>query len=119
MDIEGFGESYVHAIALYDGMSPTELYEHEIVLLHDKPVGKLKISRVHGESWIYGFVVSASYRGQRIGSAVLRQVIDRETAAGCHHLKLEVALTNPDTMKLYTTAGFQITSAQDYYKYLR
>lgn len=118
LDIDGFGESYTNAVAFYDGMSPTELYENEIVMLHDKPAGKLRISRVHGECWIYGFVVAASYRGQKIGSAVLRRVIDRETAAGCQHLKLEVAVTNPDAMKLYTTAGFQITSAQDYYKYL-
>ncbi|MOA50594.1 hypothetical protein D3C78_1736270 [compost metagenome] len=49
---------------------------------------------------------------------MLRKVIDRELAAGFEHIGLEVALTNPDAMKLYTTAGFQEVSSQDYYKYI-
>ncbi|MNI00107.1 ribosomal-protein-alanine N-acetyltransferase [compost metagenome] len=118
LDSDGFEMTYADSKEFYDDMSLTQLCQNEIILLHDQPVGKIRVTRIHGESWIYGFVVSSSYRGQRIGSSVLRKIIDREVAAGFEHLGLEVALTNPDAMKLYTTAGFQVTSSQDYYKYI-
>lgn len=118
LDSDGFEEQYEESKAFYDEMSPTQICENELILLRGVAVGKIRVTRIHGESWIYGFVVSRSYRGQRIGSSVLRKVIDREVAAGFEHLGLEVALTNPDAMKLYTTAGFQVTSSQDYYKYI-
>ncbi|MNN28960.1 Acetyltransferase (GNAT) family protein [compost metagenome] len=117
-DSDGFKESPDEARDFYDEMSHTQLCENELILLQGQPVGKIRVTRIHGESWIYGFVVSSSYRGQRIGSSVLRQVIDREVSAGFEHIGLEVALTNPDAMKLYTTAGFQVTSSQDYYRYI-
>ncbi|MNN66885.1 Acetyltransferase (GNAT) family protein [compost metagenome] len=117
LDAEGFEQPYEECKAFYEDMTPSQLKENEVILLHDEPVGKVRVTRIHEESWIYGFVVSREQRGQRIGSSVLRQVIDRETAAGYDYLGLEVALTNPDAMKLYTTAGFQVISSQDYYKY--
>ncbi|MNO88385.1 ribosomal-protein-alanine N-acetyltransferase [compost metagenome] len=118
LDSDGFGMTYEESKEFYDDMSLTQLCENEVILLDGEPAGKIRVTRIHGESWIYGFVVSGSYRGQRIGSSVLRKVIDRELAAGFEHIGLEVALTNPDAMKLYTTAGFQVVSSQDYYKYI-
>ncbi|WP_410768493.1 GNAT family N-acetyltransferase [Fontibacillus sp. BL9] len=116
MDLDGFGIDAEESKEYYQTTDPGQISEYEILLLNGTPVGKVRVSRDNNEAWIYGFVVSSSYRGQGIGAAVLRQIVERETAAG-HEVWLEVALDNPNAMKLYEATGFQVIRAQDYYLY--
>ncbi|RCX23422.1 acetyltransferase (GNAT) family protein [Fontibacillus phaseoli] len=116
MDTDGFGIDAEEAEEYYQTTDPGQIPESEILLLNGTPAGKVRVSTLHGEAWIYGFVVSSGYRGQGIGAAALRQIVERETAAG-HEVWLEVALDNPNAMKLYESTGFQVIRAQDYYLY--
>lgn len=92
--------------------------QNELIVHEGEAVGKIRVSRRDQEAWIYGFVVTASHRGQGIGSSALYQVVDREKA-GAYDIWLEVALNNPQAMKLYEQAGFQVRRSQDYYAYMR
>lgn len=116
LDADGFQCDYQETLQEYARLSPAELAENEVVVVNGTDVGKIRLSRIEDRSWIYGFVTRSDHRGGGIGSAVLKQVIDREQAAG-RSIWLDVAIENPAAMKLYTTAGFETRSAQDYYTY--
>lgn len=119
LDVEGFGETQEDAAAQYFEVSLQEKdSRYDMIIKDENPVGKIRVTRDQGESWIYGFVVSSSVRGQGIGSDTLRQVIDRERNEG-YDVWLEVALSNPSAQKLYESAGFQIQQVQDYYVYTK
>ncbi|WP_339816489.1 GNAT family N-acetyltransferase [Paenibacillus sp. FSL R7-0216] len=118
LDQEGFGLTAEETRLFYETLNKHEIEQNELIVHKGESVGKIRVSRRNREAWIYGFVVSSSRRGQGIGSSALRQVIDRERA-GDHEIWLEVALNNPQAMKLYEQAGFRVCRSQDYYAYLR
>lgn len=119
LDVEGFGETPEDAAAqYYENSRQDKNSRYDMIIKDEKPVGKIRVTRDQGESWIYGFVVSSAVRGQGIGSDTLRQVIDRERNEG-FDVWLEVALSNPNAQKLYESAGFQIQQVQDYYVFTK
>ncbi|RUT48290.1 GNAT family N-acetyltransferase [Paenibacillus anaericanus] len=119
LDVEGFGETPEEAATQYSEVSLQDNYSrYDMIIKDEKPVGKIRVIRDKGESWIYGFVISSAVRGQGIGSDTLRQVIDRERNEG-YDVWLEVALSNPNAQKLYESAGFQILQVQDYYVFTK
>ncbi|MGG6313299.1 GNAT family N-acetyltransferase [Paenibacillus macerans] len=118
LDHEGFRIDADETRLYYEEMSAEEIAKHELIVVSGEPVGKIRVARRDGESWIYGFVVLARHRGQGIGSTTLHQIIERERAAG-YEVWLEVALDNAHAKKLYENAGFQVRRSQDYYAYLR
>ncbi|WHX47277.1 GNAT family N-acetyltransferase [Paenibacillus woosongensis] len=115
LDVEGFGLSPEDAARIYEEIGPEDASGYDIIERDGIPVGKMRVYRHQGESWIYGFAVFASCRGQGIGGKALRQVIDRERKLS-HDIWLEVALDNPNARKLYEQAGFVMQEVQDYYK---
>lgn len=50
--------------------------------------------------------VSKTMRGQGIGSALVRQMIDKLKEAGADELVLETELTNTGALSLYQKLGF-------------
>ncbi|MEF2964242.1 GNAT family N-acetyltransferase [Paenibacillus sp. M1] len=116
LDHEGFDIPLIEALEVYDTDIGLELPEYELLLLDEEPIGKLRVSRRDNEAWIYGFAVAAARRGQGVGSAALRKVIDREHKDG-YDIWLEVAVNNPNAKKLYESVGFRAIRAQDYYEY--
>lgn len=115
LDVEGFGLQPEDAARLLDEITEEHQSSYDIIERDGLPAGKIRVSRLQGESWIYGFAIFAAYRGQGIGASTLRQVIDRERQLG-HDIWLEVALDNPNARKLYENAGFVMQEVQDYYK---
>ncbi|WP_068785452.1 GNAT family N-acetyltransferase [Paenibacillus phocaensis] len=118
LDQEGFGLTAEETQDYFETLNEEIINQTELILHEGEAVGKIRVSRLDGEAWIYGFVVSTSHRGQGIGGSALRQVIDREKKEGSD-IWLEVALSNPQARKLYEQAGFRICRSQDYYAYLR
>lgn len=118
LDQEGFGLTAEDTRQFYETLNEDEIRQNELIVHEDEAVGKIRVSRRAKEAWIYGFVVTASCRGQGIGGKALRLVVSREEAAG-NDVWLEVALNNPQAKKLYEQAGFRVCRSQDYYAYLR
>lgn len=116
VDREGFELSEEESLNYYASMDSTEMSEYEILLSDGEPAGKIRVSPVGREAWIYGFAVAEERRGQGIGKSALRQIVDREHAGG-YEVWLEVAFHNPDARRLYEETGFRVVRAQDYYEF--
>ncbi|MFP4977919.1 GNAT family N-acetyltransferase [Paenibacillus sp. CN-4] len=115
MDAEGFGMEPEEASEMYDRLIRKQ-DEYIMIELNGDPVGKLRLWTDEGDTWIYGFTVMPEGRGKGIGRSALLQTIDRERRLG-NGVCLEVALDNPQALKLYQSCGFETTGQQDYFRY--
>ncbi|WP_059104177.1 GNAT family N-acetyltransferase [Shouchella shacheensis] len=113
LDADGFGMTTNEARSLYAGDGArvgTYMIEE-----HNEVVGKLRLDRQKGESWIFGFVVAKEKRGRGIGRAALTDIVHREVTAG-NQVWLEVAVNNASALSLYQSCGFKkVQGAQCYY----
>jgi ribosomal protein S18 acetylase RimI-like enzyme len=78
-------------------------------------VGKVRINRMDGEAWIYGFAILPEYQGRGYGRKVLRNIVKSEHDAG-NQICLEVEAKNSRALGLYESVGFVKMQGQDYYK---
>ena len=87
-----------------------------IIEIDGKAVGKIRVSELDGEAWIYGFVIFPELRGQGIGRRALTKVVKMEEAKGLP-IFLEVEAKNARALKLYESCGFKSYHSQDYYEF--
>ena len=81
----------------------------------NETVGKVRINRMDGEAWIYGFAILPEYQGRGYGRKVLRNIVKNEHEAG-NQIWLEVEAKNSRALDLYESVGFVKMQGQDYYK---
>lgn len=117
LDSAGFGMTPQEAANMYDEFAEEGSNEHIIIELEGQPAGKLRLWTEHHETWIYGFTVDEKLRGRGIGRSALLQTIQREKRSG-NGVNLEVALDNPNALRLYESCGFVVTNKQDYFRYV-
>ncbi len=82
----------------------------------EKTVGKIRVYREQGESWIYSFAVYPEYQGKGIGRKALTNVVLDE-AKHVQDIYLEVEIKNERALGLYESCGFEQFHTQDYYVY--
>lgn len=58
--------------------------------------------------WLHAVAVLPSYRGQGIGSALLREAESRLAALGCPKINLQVLPSNSRVVEFYRRLGFEI-----------
>ncbi|WP_219835757.1 GNAT family N-acetyltransferase [Paenibacillus sp. R14(2021)] len=118
LDREGFGVSEADATEMERKHDEKKDPDTAILMVvsNGETVGKVRVNREKGQSWIYGFAVLPEYRGKGIGRNVLRRIIRGEHAAG-HSIHLEVETKNDHALGLYESVGFKAVHAQDYYLY--
>jgi ribosomal protein S18 acetylase RimI-like enzyme len=116
LDASGFGMTVEEAAEVYEMHNTEGMQEHIIVELDGQPVGKMRLNTEDNETWIYGFTVDKNKRGLGIGRSALLQTIAREQR-NYNGVNLEVALDNPNALKLYESCGFVILNKQDYYRF--
>lgn len=63
-------------------------------------------------AYIYGFRIRPDYRGQGIGSYLLRSVERDLERRGFKHISLNVARDNEDARRLYERAGYQVVAPE-------
>jgi ribosomal protein S18 acetylase RimI-like enzyme len=80
-----------------------------------KIAGKMRLSEINGESWIYGFAIFPELQGKGIGRKALSKVVNIENDKGLS-IFLEVEAVNSLALKLYESCGFRSYHSQDYYK---
>lgn len=91
--------------------------EQALVIEKDgRGIGYVRVSRDANGAGIYGFVVNAAVRGQGIGGDVLRRLCRQALADGAPAVRLEVAVDNPNALRLYTNVGFEPVTTEDYYR---
>ncbi|WP_410514900.1 GNAT family N-acetyltransferase [Paenibacillus sp. BR2-3] len=117
LDCGGFDMTKEDASAVYELQRKEGLQEHIMIEMDGKPAGKMRLWTEDNETWIYGFTVDKKLRGIGIGRSALLQTIERERR-NYNGVNLEVALDNPNALKLYESCGFIILNKQDYYRYI-
>jgi len=116
LDSSGFGMNLEEAAEMLKDIAEESDTEHIIIEYAGEAAGKLRLWTEDNETWIYGFTVDEKLRGKGIGRSALLQTIARERHHG-NGINLEVALDNPNALKLYESSGFIIINKQDYYRY--
>jgi ribosomal protein S18 acetylase RimI-like enzyme len=90
----------------------------EIVTVDGAPVGRLATDRAPNGLHLIDIALVPERRGQGIGEAILRALID-EAAAGGTPVILQVARDNLAAQRLYHRLGFVMTGANDTHLTLR
>lgn len=115
--IAGFGVSEEEARDYQQFTSENSVDQNYIIEAEGTIAGKLRVSVMNGEAWIYGFVVFPHLQGKGIGRKALTNVIISEHQKGLS-IFLDVETKNAHALKLYESCGFQSYHSQDYYLYL-
>jgi ribosomal protein S18 acetylase RimI-like enzyme len=79
-----------------------------------KIAGKMRLSEMNGESWIYGFAVFPELQGKGIGRKALSKVVKMQDEKG-FAIFLEVEAKNAHALRLYESCGFRSYHSQEYY----
>jgi ribosomal protein S18 acetylase RimI-like enzyme len=78
----------------------------EIIIVDDKPAGRLAVDRGRGAVHLVDIAVTPDWRGQGLGTAILRQLMAEATEAALP-LTLHVARDNLAAHRLYLRLGFE------------
>ena len=83
-------------------------FAHYIVaLVENKVVGYAGMWVIVDEAHITNVAVHTDYRGQRIGFALMQQMLVRAALRGANRMTLEVRGTNVIAKRLYSQMGFK------------
>lgn len=85
-----------------------------IIVAEGTDVGKIRVSRIDGEAYIYGFAILPEFQGKGYGGKALRNVVKQQHEAG-YSVGLDVEVKNNHALRLYESIGFKTVQAQDYY----
>ncbi|MDP4084019.1 MAG: GNAT family N-acetyltransferase [Bacillota bacterium] len=116
LDIQCFGFKEADARQYNNLRKNREADGHFMIEHGGKTVGKIRISHLDGETWIYGFSVFPKYQGKGIGRNTLTKTVIQESQKG-FPIFLEVEAKNAHALRLYESCGFQAYYSQDYYKF--
>jgi ribosomal protein S18 acetylase RimI-like enzyme len=95
-----------------------EPYDKRYMIEKDgKTVGKIRVTTLNEEAWIYGFAVFPEYQGQGIGRKALKKTIMKAREEEGYPVFLEVEAKNAHALGLYESCGFKAFHTQDYYQY--
>lgn len=114
LDVQCFGFKEEEAIEFANRMQAgNELF---YIIEHDgKTMGKIRVDRNKGVSWIYGFAIYPEQQGKGIGRGALATIILQERELG-NDVFLEVEAKNENALKLYQSCGFKAFHVQEYYE---
>lgn len=118
LDVEAFNVSPEDSFAVESSIYGEQDTEMLMIEVNNETIGKIRIQRESGQSWIYGFCILPEHQGKGIGSSVLRHVVKQQSEAG-YSVHLEVEAKNALALELYEAVGFTVRHAQDYYEYVR
>lgn len=116
LGITAFGESEEDARAFQQMISKESSDQRFIIEVDGKIVGKMRVSKMNGEAWIFGFAVFPELQGKGIGRKALTNVVIKQSQKGLP-IFLEVEAENIHALKLYESCGFKSYHSQDYYLY--
>ncbi|WP_298845985.1 GNAT family N-acetyltransferase [Clostridium sp.] len=86
-----------------------------MALLKEEIIGKVHISIINKEGFIYGFGMLPAFRGKGYGREVLLATLDILREKDVDNVFLEVARQNKNALGLYESCGFEEVSVMDYY----
>jgi ribosomal protein S18 acetylase RimI-like enzyme len=89
---------------------------YEVVIVDGEPAGRLYLYRSPGEIRIVDFSLLAAYRGNGVGSRLLRGILAEADATG-KRVTIHVERLNP-ALRLYERHGFTVAEDKGVYLFL-
>lgn len=90
----------------------------QVVWVQQEPIGMLQVIECASTIELGEIQIGPEHQGKGIGSALLRDVIDRSRSAG-KSLSLSVALKNLKARKLYERLGFSVSGRSNTHFHMR
>jgi len=118
LDVSRFGLNESDAREMSQNIRENNSDQRLIIEAEGKTAGKMRVTELGGEAWIYGFAVFPELRGKGIGRKALSKVVKMEDQKGLP-IFLEVEAKNAHALGLYESCGFRSYHSQDYYEYLK
>jgi ribosomal protein S18 acetylase RimI-like enzyme len=87
--------------------------EHQLILVDGQPAGRILIFREAGANRLVDIALLSGFRGQGMGTQLLRDLIDNSARAGVP-VRLQVLKSNP-ARRLYQRLGFIETGEDEMY----
>ena len=87
-----------------------------LALLHDDPIGTLRVSDHAPHVYITAFGVLPAHQGRGYGRQILIQIIDMLLAEGRTQIRIEVETENRAALGLYEACGFRQKTAYRYHE---
>lgn len=115
LDVQCFGLNEKDARQYKQENKDLETDLRLIIETGGKIAGKMRLSEMNGEAWIYGFAVFPELQGKGIGRKALSNVVKMEDEKGLS-IFLEVEAKNAHALRLYESCGFRSYHSQEYYK---
>ncbi|WP_318614060.1 GNAT family N-acetyltransferase [Sporosarcina sp. YIM B06819] len=114
LDVVAFNMSEEDARHHYEDVKDRTEEQRFIIVVDGTDVGKIRVSTIDGESYIYGFAILPEFQGKGYGGKALRNIVKQQHQAG-YSIGLDVEAKNMHALRLYETIGFKTIQAQDYY----
>lgn len=86
-----------------------------MAIYKNKIIGKIHISIINEEGFMYGFGVLPAFRGKGYGREILLATLDILKEKDVNNIFLEVERQNKNALGLYESCGFEEDSVMDYY----
>jgi GNAT superfamily N-acetyltransferase len=86
--------------------------EHWIVLVDERPVGRLLVDRRQTDHRVVDLVILSEWRGRGIGTALMHEVLDDARVASVP-VGLAVAPNEPHLVRWYGRLGFSVVDRGD------
>jgi ribosomal protein S18 acetylase RimI-like enzyme len=115
LDVLAFGMDEEDARSHLERIKERQDEQFLMIEADNRTVGKVRINRMDGEAWVYGFAILPEFQGRGYGRKVLRNIVKSENDAG-NQIWLEVEAKNRRALGLYESVGFTKMQGQDYYK---
>ncbi|MGO1058213.1 GNAT family N-acetyltransferase [Planococcus sp. FY231025] len=116
LDVEAFKLPAEDAQASESRIDKDEDTDMLMIDVDGETIGKIRLARDAGQTWIYGFSILPEHQGKGIGRKVLKHVVKTESEKG-HSVHLEVETKNAHALRLYEEVGFKVMHAQDYHSF--
>jgi ribosomal protein S18 acetylase RimI-like enzyme len=107
---EGYFTPFTLDEASFRFMSTTwddDLDASRVAVVEGEPAGICKLAIRGDQGWIAGIGVAVPHRGEGLGEALMRGVIDEARTRGIRDLWLEVLVQNEPAIRLYEKLGFE------------
>ena len=93
LDVLAFGMDEEDARSHLERIKERQDEQFLMIEADNRTVGKVRINRMDGEAWIYGFAILPEFQGRGYGRKVLRNIVKSEHDAG-NQIWLEVEAKN-------------------------
>jgi RimJ/RimL family protein N-acetyltransferase len=87
--------------------------DHQLILLNDRPVGRLYVARLDKEIRIVDIALLTEARGRGLGTSIIKDLMDAAAREG-KPLRIYVENFNRG-LRLFERLGFSQVGAQDFY----